>query len=160
MSHKGKLYPVGFRRDLNLNLDTNQTGWANRYIVTLAQLPPGPGHALEGSTWDCGPEQVTPAETIFWVSDPDIFGPFAFDIILSAPIDGGVSFRRRCEIREAFTGTILRLELINDPQPHLPGFPVFSTWKTLFRDPTFFIADGFSNEVNAIPKVWALGPPH
>lgn len=160
MAHKGRLYPVGFRRDLNLNVDNNNVGWANRYLVRLDRLPPGIGHALEGSDWDCGPQQVTPGETIFWVADPDIFAPFSYDVIISAPIDGGVSYRRRCEIREAFSGTILRLEMINDPTPVTPGFPVLQTWRVVFRDPFFFTADGFALQVNAIPKRWADGPPH
>lgn len=160
MAHKGNPYPVGFRRDLNLNVNNNNVGWANRYIVTLTRLPPGPGHAMQGSVWDCGPEQLTPADTIFWVADPQIFGPTAFDVILSAPIDNGRSYRRRIEIREAFVGTILRMEMINDPDPKHPGFPLFQTWNVLFRDPVFFTGNGFANQIQALPKVWSDGPPH
>jgi len=160
MAHKGRLYPVGFRRDLNLNVQTNNSGWANRYLVKINILPAGIGHALVGSTWDCGPEQVTPGDTIFWPSDPDIFAPFVYDVILSAPIDGGVSFRRRFEIREAIGGTILRLEMINDPFPLLPGFGLFQSWKAIFFDPFFFDEGGNFNQVNPFTKLWVDGPPH
>jgi len=160
MAHKGRVWPLGFRRDLNLNLLNNNPGWANRYYVDLLRLPPGIGHALQGSRWDCGPEQVTPGETIFWASDPDIFGPFAYDVILSAPIDGGVSFRKRIEIREAIGGTILRMEMADDTHPKFPGFDFFATWNVIFRDPFFFTSSGFANSINATPKLWTDPPPH
>jgi len=160
MAHKGVLWPVGFRRDLNLNVTNNNDGFANRYLVTLNILPPGPGHALVGSMWDCGPEQVTPADTIFWVADPQIFGLSSFDVILSATIIGGTTYEKRIRIREAFSGTVLILQCNNDPAPSGPNFPFFANWTAIFFDGFYFTSGGFANQINAAKKRWADGPPH
>jgi len=160
MAHKGKLFPVGPRRDLNLNVETNNDGFANRYLVTLTRLPPGIGNALQGFTWDCGPQGVDPIDRAFWQSEPEIFAAFAFDIILTAAIVGGTTYTKRVQVREAISGVILILELANDPDPHLPEFAQLQTWRTVFRDPFFFTSDGFANQAEAVRKTWLAGPPH
>jgi hypothetical protein len=160
MAHVGITWPVVTRRDFNLNVNSNNVGWANRYKVTLNILPPVIGNGLQGTEWECGPSGVSPIDRMFWASDPDLFGGFVFDVIITASIVDGQRYIKRCQIREAVNGVILNLELANDPSPFFPVWPVFHTWKTIFRDPFFFTGDGFANQVNCLPKEWADGPPH
>lgn len=160
MAHIGSAYPVVDRRDFNLNVKTNGQGFAHRYLCTLTRLPPGIGNGLQGTTWDCGPDGVDPIERLFWGSDPRFVGPFVYDTILTATIVNGFEYIKRFEIREAISGTILRLQLDRDPSPSFPNFSLLQTWNVIFRDPFFFSSDGFQNQINAIQKTWADGPPH
>lgn len=53
MAHSGKTYPVHFRRDLNINSTTNNTGWPRAFGLTSDNAFGTVGSNLLGHRWVC-----------------------------------------------------------------------------------------------------------
>lgn len=161
MAHKGKTWPVLFRRDLNLNVETNDDGWSNRVIVTYPVLPTGFAGFWSLSHWDCGPGGFLPPNLIEWKSELALKFGLHWFTRLEVAINNGIDYTRILTLNTIEFGVTAKwLILLNHwMQP---------TWQTPFvpttllvYDPAFF--DTPPNDMFGLgirPKVWSEGPPH
>jgi len=82
MAHRGRLYPVAFRRDFNYNSDiSNVSTLAREYLITLKSgvIPP---YVVDGATFHLTPLPQPDAATLAWgQTDVDI-GDFLWSIRL------------------------------------------------------------------------------
>lgn len=137
MPHRGRPYPVAYRRDFNLGLQTNNTGWAQSYEVTLRNLGPGPGGGLAGKPFVCGPDTFASPQSIFWTSAPEIMFGFVFVVEARIAITDGIHIDRNIFVIEAVNGVVLHL-IYDDAQfSKTAGFPDV-LWHSVFQDQFFF----------------------
>ena len=160
MAHKGKLAPVLFRRDFNLNVFTNDDGWARRAIVHWAQLPTGPGGIWSNSTWDCGPDQVTAIDTVTWESDHVRKFGIVWWTQFVIQIPGNFDYNKWIRMQTDAFGLVLEItyERINFPRygPSLSEPRAVTVWQPGIFDN--FPAGALESTFR--PKFWADGPPH
>lgn len=161
MAHKGKLFPVVFRRDWNLNVNNNNDGWPNRFLLNFLNLPTGFGSLAGQFTYDCGPGTVRFISEMRWVSDPIDFRIFTFHAEISVFIPQPSYYNRRIRLYEDHVGLILELRNFPDGNKALGFFNSFANG-VVFWDPTFFDAIPTSTAINTVPrnKRWIDGPPH
>jgi len=160
MSHKGSFYPVLFRRDWNLNVLTNDNGYANRYIVTLPQLGTGPAGIWSNSTWDCGPATLAPQNTMLWKADPALKFGVHWWVEVDSLIQPSSTYRRRGRMMTAEFGVIAEWRNGSDGV-FFPGFPPQAGGALIMWDPGFFDAAPSTLIFTLIrPKIWSEGPPH
>jgi hypothetical protein len=69
MAHRGKDWPVVFRRDFNLNSQTYRHGLANRYDVGTQAFTFPDYPELQNTVWDCGPGTLEPPARLAWLSN-------------------------------------------------------------------------------------------
>lgn len=68
MAHSGRVYPVAFRRDFNLNVVTNNTGIAAGYNFATQGLSGSVGSFLNGHLWPCVAYDQSTYNGIKWKS--------------------------------------------------------------------------------------------
>lgn len=69
MAHRGNRYRLAFRRDFNLNVNSNHLGWAERYSLHVVSLNPFGGHPLDNTDWVLGPMYELSPNLLTWDSD-------------------------------------------------------------------------------------------
>jgi hypothetical protein len=160
MAHAGKFYPVIFRRDWNLNVISNQTGWANRYIVRLFTHTGGFGSAAYPFVYQCGPGVESPFGTMRWSSQVVHTLIFDFQVTLAADFGPtGAFYNKTGKLSELSVGTITSWRQ-GAEKPIDPGWPTPEGGTTIFWDPLWFDADPALWLSSIAPKRWADGPPH
>ena len=69
MAHRGKFYPVAFRRDWNLNVHTNRIGFAKDYNFYYDSLTVGVWPGLVGAVFVCSEQPQSVPDLLEWASD-------------------------------------------------------------------------------------------
>ena len=69
MAHRGKVYPVAFRRDWNLNVHTNRIGFAKDYNFYYDSLTVGVWPGLVGAVFVCSEQPQSVPDLLEWASD-------------------------------------------------------------------------------------------
>lgn len=160
MAHAGKLYPVLFRRDWNLNIETNRQGWANRYIFTPLDETTGFGTLIRGRRFDCGPATNSFVSLMTWTSQVEHIGIFDFQIALHADIIPGKSaYSVTFDIIEQHVGVIATVRRGTGPLLQ-PGFQQRLFDDTIYWDPHWYDSYPSLEHSRCGPKLWADGPPH
>jgi len=160
MAHKGKAFPVLFRRDFNLNISNNNNGWKRRYLVSLTGLPAGPGGLINGFVFDCGPDSYPLVDRVSWQSLFEQFGLLFFSIQLTADIVNN-SYIRKVTIYAGFALVpILRARVDPVSNPNLPFFPTAGIWTLEFYSTSFWTSPPTNVALTAFEKSWSDGPPH
>lgn len=70
MAHVGKLYPVAFRRDYNLDVGNNRVGFARGYSFGTENIFGLIGQHMPGRIWNLIAVNETTEPGIKWESDP------------------------------------------------------------------------------------------
>lgn len=160
MAHKGKLYPVAFRRDFNLNVQSNNDGWGNRELIHWGQFPTGPAGFWSNSNWDCGQAPQPFATALLWRSEQVRKFGILWWSEFQVTITGNVRLLPQIRLQTVEFGMIL--EVSYDPQERpvtsaKTGInPVITFWDTGFFDEFPVGAEGSTWRW----KFWADGPPH
>jgi len=68
MAHRGKTWPVVFRRDFNLNVQTYRHGLAEKYRVELPVFTFPDYPELRNTQWTCGPGALEAPQSLAWLS--------------------------------------------------------------------------------------------
>ena len=160
MAHIGKIWKLLFRRDVNLNVVTNQLGWANRYLLAC-QFPfnGGPGTLLENVVFDCGPGVVSFPDTITWPSQVEHILIFDFSCRLEAEISNTeFPYAKRLYISEAHIGVILIMRFAPFPTG-LSSFPPAFGNTIEFFDTDFWDRQPLPPVCRPTPKLWIDGAP-
>ena len=107
MAHKGKAWPLMFRRDINLNVTTYKFGFAEQYDVTPLSLLGSLGTFLNSKPWRCSNPVVDSSGTTEWKSAPIILGAHTYTVVLIEEIRTVVQQLNQCryEVRE---GAVIR----------------------------------------------------
>lgn len=88
MAHSGRFYPVHFRRDFNLNLMSNNSGFPKGFIFDGTSLTGSIGHYLDLHSVLCPARDEVVLPTPFWQSDATPGGGRTFYIQVTSAIDG------------------------------------------------------------------------
>jgi len=91
MAHRGKVYPVVFRRDFNLNVNTFQRGLARRYSCKFPPITFNPPNNLVGLQMFADESTVSPADTLHWSGGPFANGGQVFHLELTCRVDRATS---------------------------------------------------------------------
>lgn len=161
MAHKGKLGPVLFRRDWNLNVDSYDDGYGNRYITTTHTPTGGLGTIVAHDIWDCGPATFAVPNIMFWLSDVHTHGIADFQVRMESVIlPGGSSYDHYGYLFELHVGTISKWRWGPSHMTDPVFFNVSGLGTTISWDPAWFDSDPmFYNNTPSI-KRWIDGPPH
>lgn len=133
MAHSGKIFPLHFRRDFNLNVNTYQQGLPNVYILSFARNWGDPlPDPLAGTTFRCTPDQSPVPERLVWTS--------------AAVHSAGHTFRARFELTLSGTKTVAnRFILITDATLGLiwqlrsgPPDDTFSPFASFYLPTTYY----------------------
>ena len=152
MAHKGKLGKVLFRRDWNLNRDTNNSGFFNRYLLTPKYRTTGFGTLAAKFIYDCGPARESPFGTMRWISESRLVGPFSFHFEVTCDFGpGGWFYNKTMHQFEDHVGEILTQTIGFEGQIH-PGFFFEPPSAIIFIDPTFFEPAPFPSDCFIRPK--------
>jgi len=160
MAHKGKIYPVLFRRDFNLNIFDNDIGWARRYLAKTTFNATGKGRLLSDFVFDCGPDTYPVVNHIEWESDWYDIGLHTYRLTVTVQLVHGSQYIRTLRYDEDVNGTVLDLQFAGEfPEDH-PNFRPGELLSINYWDPTFFdrqpsFVQGFVPE-----KRWGDGEPH
>ena len=161
MAHIGRLAPVLFRRDFNLNVENNNNGWARRCIIHWAQFPTGPAGIWSNSTWDCGPDLQTGLAEITWRSDQVLKFAIHWWSEFQIRIPDHTYYRRFLRLQTLELGLALEVELIDQVIRPDYGRIFFDNRRVTFWDPAFFDQFPAGALISPVrPKLWADGPPH
>lgn len=161
MAHAGQVWKLAFRRDFNLNVDTNQGGWANRYIVGLPQLGTGPAGFWSFSHWDCGPGVDLAPASILWRSDKALKFGVHWWIEIELRLNPDSTYTKLGRFQTLEFGLIA--QWIHGPDhTRLPQWPPSLEGQLLFWDTGFFDEQpqALANLTTYRPKVWSEGEPH
>lgn len=160
MSHKGKFYPVLFRRDWNVNLVTNRNGFANRYIFTERDSTTGFGVLIRGRKFDCGPATNRFVSEMHWLSQVISIGIFDFQVELKANfVAPWVGYDTTIDIIEQHVGVIATIRRYKKGDPVI-GFAQRLFDSTEYWDPHWYDSYPALEQSTCVPKTWADGPPH
>lgn len=160
MAHIGKPGPVYFRRDFNINVFNNTSGWYKRTLATFFQLPPGSANTVNGVRWDCGPGQQADFKTINWVSALLATPVFQFQVKLIAQINDGLRFFKGAELIQKNAGTIYAGHWPTNVDLRFPHFDSTVPLILDFYNTEWFDAEPTSVFVECRGKRWDDGPPH
>ena len=160
MAHKGRQWPVAFRRDFNLNVPTNNLGWARRYIGYITFMAQGLGGAVSGVEFDCGPDFQSQPNELDWSSEFKRIGLFFYKMELITQINDGLHYFRQVSINVSGHGTILVCDWPPQENPNVPGWPAGFYINVVFWSPDWFDFEPFGVSPTVAPKVWTLPPPH
>ena len=160
MAHKGKDSPVLYRRDLNLNVSTNNRGFFRRYLVRFPNMGNGSGHVISGQVADCGPDDYASLPTIRWTSVPKITPALSWQCALEVHVSAD-DYSWDYFFYDVATGLAIlqwRPETVFDDR--LPRMPFGAPQKLVFEDPAYF-PQGVPIEAILIRnKLWRDGSPH
>lgn len=148
-----------YRRDMNLNVDNNVSGWYKRQITRLFDIPPGVANTLNGVFWDVGPATYPDVHTIDWVS-PLLATPiFQYKIHLFAQINDGKTYFKGLEIIQKNAGIIYAGHWRNLGEQWFPRFVSSQPLSLDFYDNDWFDSPPESLTVISRGKAWVDGPP-
>lgn len=69
MAHRGKPWPLTFRRDFNLNVNTYRAGLAHDYLLQTHQFMFTDWPLLRNLDWHCGPATDAVLPRLIWRSE-------------------------------------------------------------------------------------------
>ena len=138
MAHKGKIYPVLYRRDMNLNRPNNSVGWAKYYRTFFSFNSLGLGMFLSGLDFDCGPDTYPAIDTIVWQSKFKRHGAEFYQLTLTAKIVGGRGFDRTARYDEVIAGKVLELKYPRATDPDQSGWLPGALCQVTFWNDNFF----------------------
>lgn len=159
MAHKGHFGPVAFRRDFNLNVDTNDAGWLRGYQVFFGLLPRGIGGVLAGRFLRSFPDSMTALNTESWIGVPKLItGRFWHFEIDATIITGGAKYAVEFRLYEHLTNLIWRVDMTrDDEEQRLPGFNVTSS--TVYWNPDYWDQQPNALSINIAGMAWSDYPP-
>lgn len=160
MAHIGKIGPVVFRRDLNLNISNNTSGWYNRTLVQFFNLPPGSANTVNGKVFDCGPATNPTINAIDWESGFLPLPIFQFKCHLIVQINDGLKYFKGVELIQKGAGTILVLHYPNFSELRFPHWDSGIPLTLDFYDTGWFDEPPDAVQLLARGKRWDDGPPH
>lgn len=161
MAHKGRLWPVAFRRDWNLNLTTNTLGWANRYVGHVSSVHfSGQGGVISGFEFDAGPSDDSTFPSLLWQSSYQHIGTSLWRVELLAQIVGGQTFFRQVGFEVKNFGIVLVINLPGSTTEHFPGNFSADAASAAFWSPEWYDFDPSPISVRFRPKDWQDGQPH
>lgn len=160
MAHKGKRWPVLYRRDMNLNVSNNSIGWARRYLTFITWTSSGPGQRLSGFEFDCGPDEYPAIDKIVWRSGFVSVGIDRWQLTLTSQIVGGKRFKRTAVYELALYGRVLELFLFAATDPDHSGFLQAGQCRVDFWDDNFFDFAPVLPLAFPFEKRWTDGAPH
>jgi hypothetical protein len=145
---------------MNLNVITNDAGFARRYLVITPLLPPGLGQPAQNKTFDCGPESYPTESEILWESAFRQYGLFFYKIQLHVQIQlNGYQYFKEGALFASGHGIIWKWDYAQGDfgQASFPGseIPI-----TRFFSPDWFDAQPNAAFIHTFYKLWADGPPH
>jgi len=160
MAHKGSIWPVLYRRDLNLNIQNNSIGWPRRFLGRLDFSVGGVGSIVAGKTFDCGPDFYSQINEIDWQSDFRQIGVAKYRMEILVQVVRNREYFRQVSIGVQNQGTILVCEQFDNFHPDHPGFNNGAEMKVVF-----FSTDWFDHQPPFLTgtfkeKRWTDGPPH
>lgn len=160
MAHVGKRYKVAFRRDFNLNVQTNRFGWANRYLVKLTVASNGPGLVLDESTWDAGPPILTAPNALVWKTPVQEFGfGLRYWIEVKTEIQGGTSFWKQGFVYSDNFNILVAHWQWEPRGGKQTGFLTTFGGSMLFWDDQHFFTNPFLDTSAIDEKQWSDGAP-
>src|SRR6476619_3563545 len=84
MAHRGRLYPVNFRRDFNQGSDVSNTrSLAHDYQITLDSNT-SRGYPVDGQSFVCSPTVSPDVRDLRWLSDVRHLGNFDWQLSIRA----------------------------------------------------------------------------
>ena len=156
MAHIGNFYPVLFRRDFNLNVNTNRIGWPRRWILTFGQAS-----FLSFSTWDLGPDIQSALASISWLSIKRTLGPFGWQVEFRVTIrPGGATYLLEWFVYDAATGATVASWKNNRTDLDVPSTGSRDDVVLVSENPVYFPSGLAIGSVRTERKVWGDGPPH
>lgn len=161
MAHVGKLWPLAFRRDYNLNVSTNQRGLANRYLVQLVVASKGPGLVLDQSRWDLPPPFESPVGTLIWKAPVQEFGfGLRYWIEFHVQIQADSTYWNRGQVWSDNFGILVADWNWGPRGTRTPGVINPFGGSMLFWDDQHFFTNPFLDASAIDEKFWSAGPPH
>lgn len=161
MAHKGHFFPVAFRRDFNLNVQTNNDGFANRYLVTINDIDNNCIDPINGVVFECGPATLFNPPTMIWLSAKRVVGFNAYQLEMRATLVGLPQLYNWKMTLSApnlpDTVATWRPQADNGQ----PFWNTDGTQEVTYANPAFWSAfprDLQDSDVQ--PKDWSFGPPH
>jgi len=88
MAHRGKDWPVLFRRDFNLNVQTYRHGLAEKYRVQIPQFVFPDYPELRNTDWFCGPGVLQPVADLTWSSPITVLSGRAWQVQMHGILSG------------------------------------------------------------------------
>ena len=160
MAHKGKFYPVAFRRDFQLNVSNYSVGYANRYKVVPHGQTTGPGTLLFNVPFDCGPPFIHNFSQRSWLSQVEHILVFDFQVECFQEIVPGGQFETTLinfyELNVGLIATVQR----GGGQRRVGGFASGPRDSTIQWDQAWFDRYPFLELTTSVPKTWKDPPPH
>jgi len=138
MAHKGKIWPVLFRRDMNLNENNYALGWARYYRTFFSFNALGLGMFISGVDFDCGPDTYPAIDTIVWQSKFKRVGAEFYQLTLTVQIVGGKRFKRTARYDEVIAGKVLEMDYPPGTDPDHSGFLPGALCNVTFWNEFFF----------------------
>jgi len=160
MAHSGKIWPVLFRRDMNLNTGPSyHLGWAKYYRTFFSFNALGLGMFLSGVDFDCGPDTYPLLGRIVWQSKFKRIGAEFYQLTLTVDIIGGKRFKRTARYDEAIAGKVLEMDYPAATDPDHSDFLQGALCNVTFWNDNFF--DFMPQHVQGFPFElrWAEYPP-
>jgi hypothetical protein len=88
MAHRGKDWPVLFRRDFNLNVQTYRHGLAEKYHVQIPQFVFPDYPELRNTDWICGTGLYDPPDRIAWNSPLTVLSGRTWQVQMHGTLSG------------------------------------------------------------------------
>lgn len=158
MAHIGRVWKLAKRRDFNLNVQTNNDGWADRYVGHIRFFAFGIGAVLNQVDFTCGPSFNSQVDELDWQSEFKRLALFFYKMELLVQIPNGKSFLRQISFNISGHGTILVAEWPTIYPRDFPGFPIGRELTIKFWSEDWFDAEPKSMIANLAPVTWAAGP--
>jgi hypothetical protein len=159
MAHKGHFGPVAYRRDLNLNVVSNDAGWLRGYIVFFSLLPGGIAGVLAGKFLRSFPDSMTALNTESWIGTPKLitgrFWHFEIDVSI---LPGGSKYDVEFRLYEALTNLVWRVSFTREQdEARIPGFS--PTPSTVYWNPAYWDQQPNALSIVIAGMAWSDYPP-
>lgn len=141
MAHRGLRWRLAFRRDFNLNVTSNNFGWAHRYELHIRSLNPFGGHPLDNTDWVLGPMVESPINVCTWLSELQVHGGRTWQWLFTETIFGNPAKHDRHTQLFSPPGNLAADWQLLDNLSTNNGFFFGSAPLLVYRDPTVFSFD-------------------
>jgi hypothetical protein len=158
MAHKGHFGPVIFRRDFNLNVQSNDAGWLDGWQWFFRLLPGGVAHVLAGRFIASFPAKLSSVNSLLWRGPPAVHGARFWEVGLEVTIPPtGDRYLNKWTLYEATVNVVWQIDytapLDDSRRPRLYGAP-----STTYYNPLYFDQKPNALEVFYRQMLWADYP--